>query len=172
MEKLIYVVCVAFTLLFFSCGNKELNQETQILFKPDNKELNPIFLNVIDSFIKMNNNPEYDVFIDIFSNVGVIYFSIKDIHIDKKSISSHFLYYKGKKIIINTALDELMIDKSLHSEKAYTLFTRRWYVELKENVDGLREYRSAIKDYTIQRIDTSGLSWYGIKFVEPIIRDE
>jgi hypothetical protein len=155
----------------------ENNKKTlAISHEIDSKIFNKLFVLTIDSFIKTNKMKNCDICIDIYSRYQDIFFYIKCVSpkYNNQIRPLNYIIRRGLKVYLSTPLDELTSnynDSAHFNRNEYQRTIRCWYVDMKNEAEGLYESKELIpKNYKIQIIDTSGRTIFGIKKVEPIFK--
>ena len=172
MKKNIYSFLFLISSICISCHNDHTNQISMNPNYLNGNKMNPVFLNVVDSFIKTDKQTKHDIRIDIYSNIEnleLIQFFIRDVDpkYNLENKTQFILKYKNKTIYLHTSIDGIITRDTNIKPKSYSQTSRNWYVELKQKENQVLDKKSFNDQYIIERIDTSG--FYLIK-VEPVFR--
>jgi hypothetical protein len=170
INKLMHILLIFMMFLCSNCSRKADSNDGNVTFFIRKSELDPVFKSVLDSFILKNDNPKFDICIDLYSNYTDLYFYIKCVYpkFDSINCDQSYMFYKNRKIYISSTIDKM--SNPIKKSKQNTI--KCWYVLLKSDSECAIKESALFKNnnYVIEKIDTTGRSVYGVEMVEPILK--
>ena len=172
MKKNIYSFFFLISSICISCHNDHTNQISMNPNYLNGNKMNPAFLNVVDSFIKTDNQTKHDIRIEVYTNIEnleLIQFFIRDVDpkYNLENKTQFILKYKNRTIYLYTSIDKIMTQNTNIKNRSYSQTLRNWYVELKQKDNQVIDKKYFSDKYIIQKLDTSG---YNVNKIEPIFR--